>query len=258
MDASAIGLIETKGLVCAIEAADAMVKAANVNLVGKGYSGDGLVTVVVRGDVGAVKAATDAGSAAAGRVGELVSVHVIPRPYGDTQTLMDYLGRNAGLPAPAGQGVKAAPRPAAAAAALKPSPAAPRPAPKPAPSSAAPEPAAPPLPPKSAEKPRPAGTAQAPGAEAQQRSLFPARPEASFPSRGPLPRSGPSVDLNAASAEELDAVPGIGPALAERIVEYRRAHGPFTSVEELRKVPGVNKALASSLKKGLRVGPPGP
>ncbi|HRY53391.1 MAG TPA: BMC domain-containing protein [Spirochaetia bacterium] len=241
-------MIETKGLVCAIEAADAMVKAANVNLVGKGYSGDGLVTVVVRGDVGAVKAATDAGSAAAGRVGELVSVHVIPRPYGDTQTLMDYLGRNAGLPAPAERGIKAAPRPAAAAA----------PAPKPAPSSAAPEPAAPPPPPKPAATPRPAGTAQAPGSEAQQRSLFPARPEASFPSRGPLPRSGPSVDLNAASAEELDAVPGIGPALAERIVEYRRVHGPFASVEELRKVPGVNKALASSLREGLRIGPPGP
>ena len=76
----ALGMIETKGLVGSIEAADAMVKAANVTLVGKHFVGGGLVTVLVRGDVGAVKAATDAGAAAAQRVGELVSVHVIPRP----------------------------------------------------------------------------------------------------------------------------------------------------------------------------------
>ena len=77
----ALGMIETKGLVGSIEAADAMVKAANVNLIGKVHVGGGLVTVMVRGDVGAVKAATDAGAAAASRVGELVSVHVIPRPH---------------------------------------------------------------------------------------------------------------------------------------------------------------------------------
>ena len=77
----ALGMIETKGLVGSIEAADAMVKAANVTLVGKEHVGGGLVTVLVRGDVGAVKAATDAGAAAAQRVGELVSVHVIPRPH---------------------------------------------------------------------------------------------------------------------------------------------------------------------------------
>jgi ethanolamine utilization protein EutM len=76
----ALGMIETKGLVGAIEAADAMVKAANVSLIGSEYIGGGLVTVMVRGDVGAVKSATDAGAAAAKRVGELVSVHVIPRP----------------------------------------------------------------------------------------------------------------------------------------------------------------------------------
>jgi len=76
----ALGMVETKGLVGAIEAADAMVKAANVTLIGSEYVGGGLVTVMVRGDVGAVKAATDAGAAAAKRVGELVSVHVIPRP----------------------------------------------------------------------------------------------------------------------------------------------------------------------------------
>ena len=76
----ALGMIETKGLVGSIEAADAMVKAANVTLIGKEHVGGGLVTVMVRGDVGAVKAATDAGAAAAERVGELVSVHVIPRP----------------------------------------------------------------------------------------------------------------------------------------------------------------------------------
>ena len=79
---SALGMIETRGFVGAVEAADAMVKAANVKLVGKTQVGAGLVTVTVRGDVGAVKAATDAGAAAAERVGELVSIHVIPRPQG--------------------------------------------------------------------------------------------------------------------------------------------------------------------------------
>ena len=84
----ALGMIETKGLVGAIEAADAMVKAANVRLIGQERIGSGLVTVMVRGDVGAVKAATDAGAAAAQRVGELVSVHVIPRPASDTEMLL--------------------------------------------------------------------------------------------------------------------------------------------------------------------------
>lgn len=78
---NALGMVETRGLVAAIEAADAMVKAANVQLVGKEQVGGGLVTVMVRGDVGAVKAATDAGAAAAEKVGEMVSVHVIPRPH---------------------------------------------------------------------------------------------------------------------------------------------------------------------------------
>jgi ethanolamine utilization protein EutM len=85
---SALGLIETKGLVGAIEAADAMVKAANVTLVGKENVGGGLVTVMVRGDVGAVKAATDAGASAAAKVGELISVHVIPRPHQDTEAIL--------------------------------------------------------------------------------------------------------------------------------------------------------------------------
>ena len=84
----ALGMIETKGLVGAIEAADAMVKAANVNLIGKVLVGGGLVTVMVRGDVGAVKAATDAGAAAAQRVGELLSVHVIPRPHSDIEAIL--------------------------------------------------------------------------------------------------------------------------------------------------------------------------
>lgn len=84
----ALGMIETKGLVGSIEAADAMVKAANVALIGKEQIGGGYVTVMVRGDVGAVKAATDAGAAAAGRVGELVSVHVIPRPHGDVEAIL--------------------------------------------------------------------------------------------------------------------------------------------------------------------------
>jgi ethanolamine utilization protein EutM len=84
----ALGMIETKGFVGAVEAADAMVKAANVVLVGREYIGAGYVTVLVRGDVGAVKAATDAGAAAARRVGELVSVHVIPRPHRDLEQVL--------------------------------------------------------------------------------------------------------------------------------------------------------------------------
>lgn len=84
----ALGLIETKGLVGSIEAADAMVKAANVRLIGKEKIGGGYVTVMVRGDVGAVKASTDAGAAAAKKVGELVSVHVIPRPHSDLEQIL--------------------------------------------------------------------------------------------------------------------------------------------------------------------------
>jgi hypothetical protein len=88
MSQEALGLVETKGLIGSVEAADAMVKAANVVLVGKEYIGAGYVTVMVRGDVGAVKAATDAGAAAARRVGELVSVHVIPRPHGEVERVL--------------------------------------------------------------------------------------------------------------------------------------------------------------------------
>ena len=88
MEKLALGMVETKGLVGAIEAADAMVKAANVQLVGKEKIGSGLVTVMVRGDVGAVKASVDAGAAAAKRVGELVSVHVIPRPHDDVEGIL--------------------------------------------------------------------------------------------------------------------------------------------------------------------------
>ncbi|WP_406678349.1 ethanolamine utilization microcompartment protein EutM [Moorella sp. ACPs] len=88
MSQEALGMIETRGLVAAIEAADAMAKAANVSLVGYEKIGSGLVTVMVRGDVGAVKAATDAGAAAAQKVGEVVSVHVIPRPHSDTEKIL--------------------------------------------------------------------------------------------------------------------------------------------------------------------------
>ena len=84
----ALGMIETRGLVASIEAADAMVKAANVTLTCKEHVGGGLVTVMVRGDVGAVKAAVDAGAAAAERVGELVSVHVIPRPHEELEGML--------------------------------------------------------------------------------------------------------------------------------------------------------------------------
>jgi len=88
MSLEALGMIETRGLVGAVEAADAMVKAANVKLMGKEQVGGGLVTVMVRGDVGAVKAATDAGASAAQRVGELISVHVIPRPHADVESIL--------------------------------------------------------------------------------------------------------------------------------------------------------------------------
>ena len=91
MNSDALGMVETKGLVGAIEAADAMVKAANVNLVGYEKIGSGLVTVMVRGDVGAVKAATDAGAASARAIGEVVSVHVIPRPHTDVEKILPVL-----------------------------------------------------------------------------------------------------------------------------------------------------------------------
>ncbi|MEX2272960.1 MAG: BMC domain-containing protein [Vicinamibacterales bacterium] len=104
MTSDALGLIETKGLIGAVEASDAMVKAANVKLVAKEYIGAGYVTVMVRGDVGSVKAATDAGAAAARRVGELISVHVIPRPHAELERILP------GAPpafAPAGAGASA-------------------------------------------------------------------------------------------------------------------------------------------------------
>ena len=88
VNTNALGMVETRGLVAAIEAADAMVKAANVQLVGKEQVGGGLVTVMVRGDVGAVKAATDAGAAAAEKVGELISVHVIARPHVEVDSIL--------------------------------------------------------------------------------------------------------------------------------------------------------------------------
>src|SRR6266550_3142531 len=93
MASEALGMVETRGLIGSIEAADAMVKAANVVLVGKEYIGAGYVTVLVRGDVGAVKAATDAGAAAARRVGELISVHVIPRPHAEVERVLPVDGR---------------------------------------------------------------------------------------------------------------------------------------------------------------------
>jgi ethanolamine utilization protein EutM len=92
MAKEALGMIETRGFVAAVEAADAMVKAAQVELVGKVQAGSGLVAILVRGDVGAVKAATDAGAAAAEKIGELVSVHVIPRPHADVEMLLPKRG----------------------------------------------------------------------------------------------------------------------------------------------------------------------
>ncbi len=88
MSLEALGMVETKGLVGAVEAADAMVKAAKVELIGREQVGGGFVTVMVRGDVGAVKAATDAGATAAEKVGEVVSVHVIPRPHAEVEMIL--------------------------------------------------------------------------------------------------------------------------------------------------------------------------
>ena len=87
----ALGMIETRGLIGSIEAADAMVKAADVTLIGKVHVGGGLVTVMVRGEVGAVKAAVDAGAAAAQRVGNLISQHVIPRPHGEEEGILPHI-----------------------------------------------------------------------------------------------------------------------------------------------------------------------
>ncbi|MEK4030000.1 MULTISPECIES: propanediol utilization microcompartment protein PduA [Bacillaceae] len=84
----ALGMVETRGLISAIEAADAMVKSANVTLMGYQKIGSGLITVMVRGDVGAIKAATDAGAAAAEKVGEVISVHVIPRPHTEIEGIL--------------------------------------------------------------------------------------------------------------------------------------------------------------------------
>ena len=91
MALEALGRVETRGLVAAIEAADAMVKAANVQLVGTERIGSGLVTVMVRGDVGAVKSAVEAGSTSASRLGELIATHVIPRPHGDVEKILPTL-----------------------------------------------------------------------------------------------------------------------------------------------------------------------
>ncbi len=91
MAQEALGMIETRGLVAAIEAADAMVKAANVELIGTEKIGSGLVSVMVRGDVGAVKSAVEAGGSAATRLGEIIATHVIPRPHGDVEKILPTL-----------------------------------------------------------------------------------------------------------------------------------------------------------------------
>ncbi len=233
---AALGMIETRGLVGAIEAADAMVKSANVRLVGKGYSGDGLVTVVVRGDVGAVKAATDAGAAAAGRVGEMVSIHVIARPDEGTDMIIDSMSRNLGLPV--GEGASPAPgeTPARLAeiAAARPSP----------------------LP--GTEVPM-----VSPVTDTASELVVPVAVAIAKPVISDGLPTGPSgaaremtvrrLNLNTATAEQLDALPGVGPALAERIVEFRGQQGPFGAVEELKKVQGAKKTLVTSLKDILYV-----
>lgn len=225
----AIGLVETRGLVAAVEAADAMLKSANVELIGKGSTGDGLVTVIVQGDVGAVLAASDAGAAAARLVGEVVSVHVIPRPAGDTGIVLDFFRKNLGLSI-ADIGRVAEPGTAKASVPAK---------------GSAPDKASGP------SKGSTPGKAPAPAKGRAEPILFPLA-EPSFPGRGgPAAPASARVNLNTCGAEELDALPGIGPALAERIVAYRDEHGPFRSADDVRKVPGVNKALATALKDSL-------
>lgn len=110
MPLEALGMVETKGFIGAVEAADAMVKAANVQLIGKEYIGAGYVTIFVRGDVGAVKAATDAGAAAARRVGELISVHVIPRPHTEVERVLPQGGQTGYSPDEKAIGGGASPR----------------------------------------------------------------------------------------------------------------------------------------------------
>jgi ethanolamine utilization protein EutM len=99
MSREALGMVETRGFVGAAEAADAMVKTANVELIGREYLLNGYVAVLVRGDVGSVKAATEAGSVAARRVGELISVHVIPRPFEETEKILNHWSRRGSEPA---------------------------------------------------------------------------------------------------------------------------------------------------------------
>lgn len=267
----ALGLIETRGLIGAVEAADAMVKSANVRLVGKGYSGDGLVTVAVRGDVGAVKAATDAGAAAGQRVGEVVSIHVIPRPDRDIDMIIEVMGRNLGLPVaewavpapgtstatesdqlglPLGEGATPAPGTVAAPETSLPT--------SPTTETAA-ETATELLTRPAAEgtvAPVPEHAPVAPAAAAPQSVMLGQPAHAGFSLTAQPPESkAPSerVNLNTATAAQLDALPGVGPALAERIVEFRGQQGPFASVEDLKRVQGAKKALVTSLKEYLFV-----
>ncbi len=235
----ALGLIETRGLIGAVEAADAMVKSANVRLVGKGYSGDGLVTVAVRGDVGAVKAATDAGAAAAERVGEVVSIHVIPRPDPDIDMIIDAMSRNLGLPV--GEGATPAPGSIYSSSSIE-TPAEPR---AQASAASAEEEAVIPVEQDVSAVPV---VASAPILS----SIQPAHAGFSLTAQQPVSRTpAERVNLNTATPSQLDALPGVGPALAERIVEFREQQGPFGSVEELKKVQGAKKALVTSLKAYL-------
>lgn len=244
---AALGMIETRGLVGAIEAADAMVKSANVRLVGKGYSGDGLVTVVVRGDVGAVKAATDAGAAAAGRVGEIVSIHVIARPDRDTDMIIDNMSRYLGLPV--GEGASPAPGEVPVPAAREAGPAR---------LLEAAVPGAPVFPDTASD------AAVLLGEEAPSTPVVRVRETPVVRPVIPvgLPGVPPGVtretlvrrlNLNTATAEQLDMLRGVGPALAERIVEFRTQQGLFSSVEGLKKVQGAKKTLVTSLRDHLYV-----
>ncbi len=255
----ALGLIETRGLIGAIEAADAMVKAADVSLVGKGYVGGGYVTVMVRGDVAAVKAATDAGASAAHRLGELISVHVIARPDEGVEIILPAAHRAATVPTPdlpeepettsveevAGKGqmrdTGQAPVSIARAGTL-----------------AADRKQATPRSKPNAEGPAILETSGAVSVQGKPEQLAVGKdsPQQQNTLVAEAKSAVARLDLNLASEAELAALPGIGPTLAQSIIAYRDEHGPFRSTRQIEEIKGIGKVLATRLRDQLSVAKP--